>query len=102
MPSSAQALPLTSLWRLVSAERIGSYRRGGADDEEALARYLWNIALCEALYPSLHFLEIALRNAVFEAAAATYPLASTAGAGGADCWLEHPGILHADEARMVR
>jgi hypothetical protein len=102
MPSSAQALPLTSLWRLVSAERIGSYRRGGADDEEALARYLWNIALREALYPSLHFLEIALRNAVFEAAAATYPLASMAGGGSPACWLEHPGILHADEARMVR
>jgi len=97
MPSAAQALPLTALWRHVSAERIGSYRRGGADDEEALARYLWNIALCEALYPSLHCLEIALRNMVFEAAAATFPLA-----GAAECWLEHPGILHADEARAVR
>ncbi|HVG43134.1 MAG TPA: hypothetical protein VM890_00335 [Longimicrobium sp.] len=97
MSPSAQPLPISPLWRLVSAERIGTYRRGTGDDEEVLARYLWNVALCEALYPSLHFLEVALRNVVFEAAAATFPLA---GAGG--CWLEHPGILHPEEARVVR
>ena len=102
MPPSAQPLPIASLWRLVSAERIGTYRRGAAEDEEdVLARYLWNIALCEALYPSLHCLEVALRNVVFEAAAATFAsAAAVSGAGG--CWLEHPGILHADEARAVR
>jgi hypothetical protein len=99
MPPSAQAPAIVSLWRLVSAERIGTYRRGAADDEEVLARYLWNIALCEALYPSLHFLEVALRNVVFEAATAAYP---SAGAAAVDCWLERPGILHADEARAVR
>jgi hypothetical protein len=99
MTAPAQALEISTLWKLVSAQRIGSYRRGTAsDDEEVLARYLWNIALCEALYPSLHFLEIGLRNVVFEAAAATYPAVGT----GASCWLEHPGILHADEARAVR
>jgi hypothetical protein len=97
MPAAAQPLAISSLWRLVSAERIGSFRRGTADDEAVLARYLWNIALCEALYPSLHFLEVALRNVVFEAAAATYPFAGAAGS-----WLEQPGILHGDEARMVR
>src|SRR5688572_14106984 len=103
MPAAAQPLAISSLWRLVSAERIGSFRRGTADDEAVLARYLWNIALCEALYPSLHFLEVALRNVVFEAAAATYPFAGTAGSGGAaGSWLEQPGILHGDEARMVR
>jgi hypothetical protein len=99
MTAPAQALEISTLWRLVSAQRIGSYRRGMVgDDEEVLARYLWNIALCEALYPSLHFLEIGLRNVIFEAAAATYP----AGGTGTNCWLEHPSILHADEARAVR
>ena len=97
MDAAAQPLAISPLWRLVSAERIGTFRRGTADDEEVLARYLWNIALCEALYPSLHLLEVGLRNVVFEAAAATYPLTA---AGG--CWLEQPGILHADEARAVR
>jgi hypothetical protein len=102
MTPSRQAPAISSLWRLVSAQRIGSYRRGTAgDDEEVLARYLWNIALCEALYPSLHFLEVGLRNVIFEAAAATYPVGTGAG-GAAGSWLEHPGILHADEARVVR
>src|SRR5215218_9061396 len=97
MPASAQPLPIESLWRLVSAERIGAYRRGAADDEQVLARYLWNTALCEALYPSLHFLEVALRNVVFEAAAATYPAHH-----GAGCWLEDARVLHDAEARTVR
>jgi hypothetical protein len=98
MTASAQPLTIASLWSLISAERIGSFRRGAADDDEVLARYLWNIVLCEALYPSLHLLEVSLRNLVFEAAAATYPAAD----GAAGCWLERPGILHGDEARMVR
>lgn len=34
----------------------------GVDDEAALARYIWNIQLCEALYPVLHLLEVGLRN----------------------------------------
>ncbi|MFL5537706.1 MAG: hypothetical protein ACJ8J0_01855 [Longimicrobiaceae bacterium] len=98
MAAVAQPLVIPSLWRLVSAERIAAFRRGAADDEEVLARCLWNASLCEALYPSLHFLEVALRNVVFQAAAATYP--ATGAATG--CWLERPGILHAEEARMVR
>jgi hypothetical protein len=102
MTPPGQALAISSLWRLVSAQRIDSFRRGTASgEEEVLARYLWNIALCEALYPSLHFLEVGLRNVIFEAAAATYPVGTGAG-GAAGSWLEHPGILHADEARAVR
>jgi hypothetical protein len=98
MAAVTQPLVIPSLWRLVSAERIAAFRRGAADDEEVLARCLWNASLCEALYPSLHFLEVALRNLVSEAAAATYPPTSA----GNVCWLEQPGILHAEEARMVR
>jgi len=97
MADSAQPLSIESLWRLVSAQRIGAYRRGESSDEEVLARYLWNTALCEALYPSLHFLEVALRNLVFEAADAAYPPDQAAAS-----WLERPGVLHDAEARAVR
>ena len=45
----------------LSAARWEGFARG-ADDKAALARYLWNIQLCEALYPLLHCLEIGLRN----------------------------------------
>jgi hypothetical protein len=96
MADSAQPLSIESLWSLVSAQRIGAYRRGEGNDEEVLARYLWNTALSEALYPSLHFLEVALRNVVFEAAAAAYPPDHAASS-----WLERPGVLHDAERRTV-
>lgn len=39
---------------------------------DVLARYLWNIALCEALYPSLNCVEIGIRNSLNEAIAKKY------------------------------
>lgn len=38
------------------------------DTDVALATYLWNLALCEGLYPSLHGIEVALRNSIHDAA----------------------------------
>ena len=46
----------------LSPERLSSYAQDGVDQEAALARYLWNIALSESLYASLHFCEVSLRN----------------------------------------
>ena len=47
--------------RLVSRHRLKRYRRETASKSEAVALYIWNIALCEALYPAFHFLEVARR-----------------------------------------
>ncbi len=52
------------LTRAVSEERLDAYRQDGADAATAWGRYLWNLALCEALYPPLQLVEIALRNAL--------------------------------------
>ena len=56
-----------------------------------LARYAYNIALCESLYPVLHFLEISLRNAICRAMAsrdcADGKLMSD---GRVNCWLDRP------------
>jgi len=49
---------------ILHTERIDAYRQDGADQQSTLARYLLNMALSEALYPTLQFSEIALRNAV--------------------------------------
>ncbi len=49
---------------ILAAERLSSYRHDGATPAMALARYLLNTALSEALYPVLQFAEIALRNAI--------------------------------------
>ena len=52
------------LERSLSAPRLDSYRKLGGGEQGALCRYLWNIALCEALYPSLQILEVGFRNSV--------------------------------------
>lgn len=58
-----QAQFLSDFQRLVSIPRYDAFRNGG-NDVEALARYLWNTALCESLYPAFQILEVGFRNAV--------------------------------------
>jgi hypothetical protein len=48
----------------LAVERLDAYRQDQADPPVALARYLWNMALCESLYSPLQMVEIALRNAL--------------------------------------
>jgi hypothetical protein len=57
-----------SLWRILSAERLAPYSLAGRRAPlDALALYAWNMALCEALYPALHALEVAVRNSLHTA-----------------------------------
>lgn len=49
---------------ILAAERLDAYRRDAVPPAIALARYLWNMALCESLYPPLQMAEIALRNSI--------------------------------------
>jgi hypothetical protein len=52
----------------LAEERLDAYRQqDGASPVLALARYLWNMALCEALYSPLQITEVALRNAIHAA-----------------------------------
>lgn len=48
----------------LAVERLDAYRQDQAEPQVALARYLWNMALCESLYSPLQMVEIALRNAL--------------------------------------
>lgn len=48
----------------LAAERLDAYRQDQAEPLVTLARYLWNMALCESLYSPLQMVEIALRNAL--------------------------------------
>lgn len=79
--------------------RLAFRATAGERDANTLARCLYNVALCEALYPVLNHLEIALRNSLDVAISAHYP-ASAAGGMGTDglplagCWLDAtPGVL---------
>lgn len=54
--------------RVISDDRLETYRINPADGEvDLLGCYFWNMALSEALYPTLQCLEVALRNAVHNA-----------------------------------
>lgn len=52
---------------ILHSERIDAYRQDGADPALTMGRYTLNMALSEALYPSLQFAEVALRNAIHQA-----------------------------------
>jgi len=61
------------LRRSISSPRIEGYRQKNSDtDLDLFARYLWNVSLSEALYPTLHILEVALRNEVYQSVSRTF------------------------------
>jgi hypothetical protein len=62
-------MELKSLVGALSTERLTGYQRTGRSEtaEHILQRYLWNIQLCEALYPALNLLEVTLRNTLHSA-----------------------------------
>lgn len=98
MPEQRQALSLSGVRLALSAERMDSYGIG-IPDEDRLANYLWNVELCQSLYPALHGLEIALRNAVFRAGAAAFPHVSTR---DVPCWLDaDPALILPEDQRRV-
>jgi hypothetical protein len=74
MPFNADDQFFESCQKTISPERLNKYHLPGMpqDNTMVMSNYAWNIALSESLYPSLHFLEIALRNSIHNAASAHY------------------------------
>jgi hypothetical protein len=59
--------------KAISPERLAPYGAlPGIIPVSALANYFWNVALCEALYPVLHCVEVTLRNSIHHAAIAAF------------------------------
>lgn len=59
-----------ALERAISAPRLRAYGAPGDRDEtDVVARYIWNLALVNAIQPALHVLEITFRNEMARAAA---------------------------------
>lgn len=56
-----------SLKKSISEERLAVYRADGVDDTTAIARYIYNIALCKSLYPFINIFEVTLRNSIDKA-----------------------------------
>ncbi len=55
-----------SLETILAPERLDAYRQDRVPPATTLARYLWNMALCESLYSPLQMAEIALRNSLHQ------------------------------------
>lgn len=78
--------------KAISCERLTGYQLPhDTSQAECLARYLWNITLCESLYPVLQNLEIALRNALH------YEISQLAGTPD---WFNHT-FLRQEESNKV-
>lgn len=76
----------------ISNERLNSYGDIAQDPlENIMAKYLWNCALSETLYQSLHWLEITLRNNIFSSASQSW----------GNSWLTN-GQLYAQEQKQVQ
>ncbi len=64
----AIAIYLADVRLPIGHARLEAYRAGG-NDLDMLARYYWNIALGESLYPALSSLEVTLRNSIHQSGA---------------------------------
>ena len=56
------AINTANLIQGISSDRLQPYRLQSGTEQDALKLYKHNILLSEALYPSLHMLEVVLRN----------------------------------------
>jgi hypothetical protein len=77
----------------VSTERLESYRLPGDSDLQMVVNYLYNLALSEALYTPLSFLEISLRNSLHANLMAFF---------GTSTWYDLPNALEPSEQLNVR
>lgn len=83
----------TKLQLPLSSERLRSYQLEGDAPLDTVVRYFWNIALCEALYPTLNAAEIALRNSIH---------ASMTSYFGTEDWFDDPNALEPDQYATVQ
>lgn len=82
------------LRKAVSHERLEGYRQRGTygDESNLYAHYIWNIVLCESLYPVLQGLEVTLRNSMHDTFCQQY---------GSEEWYEIGGVLEPRDQRAL-
>jgi hypothetical protein len=93
MPPISQGAFVARIEPVLSRERLGRYAAFSSEPAwESLARYAWNVALCEAFYPLLHGLEVVLRNRLYELGRNAFPYRRV---HDVQCWLDaDPSPLH--------
>ena len=94
-------LSIGSLRSALSAERLRAYALPEDTDEvDGVARYLWNLALCSALQPALHTLEITVRNRLFQVSRRIVD-ETRLSFDKVPCWLDARPTLLADRERQA-
>ena len=94
-------LSIGSLRNALSAERLSAYALPEDTDEvDSVARYLWNLALCSALQPVLHTLEVTVRNHLFKISRRIVD-ETTLSFDKVPCWLDARPSLLADRERQT-
>lgn len=87
----------------LSRERVAAYSlTADADSTDAVARYMWNLALGSAFVPLLHAVEVAFRNALYVAGRETTQ-AKALKFRRVPCWLDaDPPLLEKREYEDVQ
>lgn len=84
--------------RAISKPRLAAYSRDEDHDcADAVARYLWNMALGSSIWPAVHLLELVIRNTIYEVGAETVRVPNS---GTIPCWLTS-GLLETRETEEV-
>jgi hypothetical protein len=80
--------------RALSEPRLETYRdrNDPSSDLEMITNYFWDIDLAEALVPSLHAVELAVRNSMHSALSRE---------NGSDMWFYKPGLLRSTQLEML-
>lgn len=83
---------VTSLHLPIPQVRLEKYRTEPRCNLHMLANYFWNIALSESLYPTLHGVELALRNTIHATLSDRY---------NTEEWWDRPHTLYRDQRRHL-
>jgi len=88
------------LARLLSAPRLDAYKAAaGGRLDDALQLYAWNLSISTALFESIHYLEVAVRNTM-DSSLTTW---SAATSGSVDPWYRNSAVaLSAPSRSKVR
>lgn len=90
------ALNVSANWaaiRDLAPDRFDGFRRASdADELDAIARYLWNMALCRSIQTPLHVLEVTFRNRLHNALTTVR---------GRPDWYDDATLLNGQEQKMV-
>jgi hypothetical protein len=88
-----QPISIALLESVLSKPRLDRYRTSVTETPRVvIGRYIWNLALCKALYPGLQYLEVAFRNRLHDALKTHF---------GAAAWFDMAWVLPRERQKVT-